>query len=134
MIKKCLCASLFLLLYTSSTYAEWNKLSGGDDSSYTQYIDFDTVKMLSKEKWRIWELIDYKATQTTSAGSKYKSTKIYWEVECTEFKHKVLTAARYSGQMGSGESLGTIQQGEYNYIVPGSIGAILATPLCTALK
>ena len=134
MISKGLCLSLLLLFYANFTFAEWRRLSGGDGVDYTQYVDFDTLKITDDGKFRIWELMDYGSPKISTKGERVRSSKTYWEIECKDFKHKVLTGSWFTGQMGKGESMGIVREGEYGYIQPGSIGSFLASPLCTTQK
>ena len=131
---KSFCVSIFLLLHANCTFAQWQRLGGGPSVDYTQYIDMSTVKLTDDGKWRVWELMDYQTPKISTTGQSARSSKQYWEIECKDFKHKLLSGAWFTGQMGSGDSLGTIREGDYAYIQPGSIGAFLATALCSSSK
>ena len=111
------------------------KIPSASTSDGVHYIDLDSLKLTEDGKWRIWQLIDFKTPKQTTNGSLAKSQKIYWEIECSDFKIKVVTGTTFSGEMGNGEVLGaTKSSGNFNFIEPGSIGAAIATPLCSNLK
>ena len=129
-----ICLPIVLLLFTNYALAQWQRLSGGPGADYTQYIDMSLVKLTDDGKWRVWELMDYQTPKNSTTGELARSSKQYWEIECKEFKHKVLSGSWFTGQMGSGNSLGTTREGDYTYIQPGSVGAFLATPLCSSTK
>jgi hypothetical protein len=123
---------LSLVIYSNNTFAQWQRLSGGPSADYTQYIDMSLLKLTDDGKWRVWELMDYQIPKISTTGKVIRSSKQYWEIDCKDFKHRVLSGSWFTGQMGSGESLGgPVRESEYEYIQPGSVGAYLATPLCS---
>jgi len=125
---------ILFLSFANFSYAGWQKLSGGGDSDYTQFFEPDSLKITNDGKWRIWELIDYKNPKLGKNGEIARSSKQYWEIDCKEYQIKLITGSWFTGQMSSGESLGTVRPGEYFYIQPGSIADGLAIPLCTPEK
>ena len=125
---------LLFSLFTNFCYARWQKLSGGGDSDYTQFFESDSLKITDDGKWRIWELIDYKNPKMGKNGEIARSSKQYWEIDCKEYQIKLITGSWFTGQMSSGQSLGTVRSGEYDHIQPGSIADGLAIPLCTPEK
>lgn len=125
---------LALLFCCNYSLAEWRRLSGGPPADYTQYIDLDTLKITDDGKIRIWELMDHKNPKPTVSGDLARSAKVYWEIDCQEFKHRVLAGSWFTGQMGNGQSLGSTKASEYSFIQPGSVAAGLATPLCSNTK
>jgi hypothetical protein len=128
---------IFLVLFfafANFSHARWQKLSGGGEVDYTQYFDTDSVKLTENGKWRIWDLMDYKYPKVATNGEMLRSSKSYWEIDCKEYQIKLLTGSWFTGQMSSGQSMGLVRSGEYQYISPGSIGESLAIPLCTPEK
>ena len=125
------CLLLSLVIYANNTFAQWQRLSGGPSADYTQYIDMSLVKLTDDGKWRIWELMDYQTPKMSTNGELARSSKQYWEIDCKDFKHRVLSGSWFTGQMGSGSSLGTVRESDFIYIQPGSVGSYLATPLCS---
>jgi len=122
---------LSLVIYANNSFAQWQRLSGGPSADYTQYIDMSLVKLTDDGKWRIWELMDYQTPKMSTTGEFARSSKQYWEIDCKDFKHRVLSGSWFTGQMGSGSSLGTVRESDFIYIQPGSVGSYLATPLCS---
>ena len=125
------CLLLSLVIYANNTFAQWQRLSGGPSADYTQYIDMSLINLTDDGKWRVWELMDYQAPKISTTGELARSSKQYWEIDCKDFKHRVLSGSWFTRQMGSGSSLGTVRESDFIYIQPGSVGSYLATPLCS---
>lgn len=77
---------LGLLFCCDILFADWQKIPNTSTSDGVHYIDLDSLKLTEDGKWRIWQLIDFKIPKQTTNGSLAKSQKIYWEVECSDFK------------------------------------------------
>jgi hypothetical protein len=126
---------LALLFCCDFSFADWQKIPGASTSDGVHYVDLESLKLTEDGKWRVWQLINFNVPKQTTNGSLAKSQKIYFEIECSDFKIKVLTGTTFAGEMGNGEVLGsTKSSGDYNFIAPGSIGSAIATPLCSNLK
>jgi hypothetical protein len=123
---------LFTLLVLSSepAYAEWVKVSDGDEAGKTVYVDPATIRRNSN-LIKMWQFNDYKTVQTVG-GVRFLSAKEQWEFDCVEERSRVLALKEFSGNMGSGTMVDTNSQvGKWIPVMPGSIGHTVWTVACS---
>ena len=71
-------------------YAEWVKVSGGDEAEKTVYVDPATIRRNSNLV-KMWQLQDYKTVQTVG-GIRFLTAKEEWEFDCAEERSRVLAS------------------------------------------
>jgi len=122
---------LFTLLVLSSgpAYAEWVKVSDGDEAGKTVYVDPTTIRRNSNLV-KMWQFYDYRTVQTVG-GIRFLSAKEQWEFDCAEARSRALELKEFSGNMGSGTVVYTNSQvGKWIPLMPGSIGQAVWAVAC----
>ena len=110
-----------VLLSSGPAYAEWVKLSDGDDAERTVYVNPATIRRNSNLV-KMWQLYDYKTVQTVG-GIRFLTAEEQWELDCAEERGRVLALKEFSGNMASGTMVYTNSQvGKWIPVMPGSIG------------
>ena len=118
-----------LVLSSEPAYAEWVKVSDGDEAGKTVYVDPATIRRNSN-LIKMWQFHDYKTVQTVG-GVRFLSAKEQWEFDCAEERSRVLALKEFSGNMGSGTMVDTNSQvGKWIPVMPGSIGHTVWTVAC----
>ncbi len=123
---------LFTLLVLSNgpAYAEWVKVSDGDEAGKTVYVDPATIRRNSNLV-KMWQFYDYKTVQTVG-GVRFLSAKEQWEFDCAEERSRVLALKEFSGNMGSGTVAFTNSEvGKWIPVMPGSIGQSVWKVACS---
>ena len=123
---------LFVLLVLSSglAYAEWVKVSDGDEAGKTVYVDPATIRRNSNLV-KMWQFYDYKSVQTVG-GVRFLSAKEQWEFDCAEARSRVLALKEFSGNMGSGTVVYTNSQvGKWIPVMPGGVGQTVWKVACS---
>ena len=123
----CKCANLalmnklvfVLLLISAPAWAEWT-LVGGNDLSVT-YADLGTIRK-SAGSVEMSTMVDFKNAQRAPYGPEYLSLKGRQEYDCDGGRTRVLSFARYAGQMGSEDVVAThAGPDEWILVPPGSV-------------
>ena len=125
---KLLIAAL-LAVFSTSVMAKWTEVGGSDTS--TAYADFSTIRK-SGDKVKMWNLMDFKVTQTGGNGERYLSDAGQYEYDCKEETSRSLIFIWYSKNMGAGDVVW--QSGnthaEFQPIPPGSTGGTFFKLAC----
>jgi hypothetical protein len=87
-----LIAGILAALVSAAVQARWTKVAETNDTIY--YIDFKTIRK-TPSGYRVWELKDYKKSNTGGW-----STKTLYEYNCKEEQYRHLDATYYSSHMG----------------------------------
>ncbi len=123
----------FLVLSSGPAYAEWiavekdNRLAG----IMTVYFDPDTIHRKGNLV-TMWQLIDFKTMQGGRSPSRFSSTKIQKQFDCTEKRLRLLALTDFWGNMGTGESTGAyVDRGHWVPVEPDSINHALWEVACT---
>ena len=112
---------IFLVLSTEPVYAEWVKLSDGDETGKAVYVNPSTIRRNSNLV-KMWQFNDYKTVQTVG-GVRFLAAKEQWEFDCAEARSRVVALKEFSGNMGSGTVVYTNSEvGKWLPVVPGSLG------------
>ena len=97
------------MLFSTSLFAEWTKVTGSADGDMTVYVDSDSIKKKGN-KVTMLTLLDYKVVQVVYPNhNSYKSAANYLsdvnhkEYDCENKKSRLLDLYRYSGNMREGE-------------------------------
>ena len=77
-----------VLLMTGPVYAEWVKVSDGDEAGKTIYVNPATIRRNSNLV-KMWQLYDYKTVQTIG-GIRFLTAEEQWEFDCAEERGRVL--------------------------------------------
>ena len=118
-----------LVLISGPVFAEWVSVSVLDQVGVTIYVDLDTRRHKG-DRVQMWELIDYRTTQTR-AGTSYLSASLHREYDCIGEVHRTLALEEWSGNMGVGTVLlvnSDVQKWEP--VDPGSIAKRLWKVAC----
>lgn len=118
-----------VLLSSGPVSAEWVSISVLDEAGVTIYVDLDTRRHKG-DRVQMWELIDYRTTQTL-AGTSYLSASLHREYDCIGEVHRTLALEEWSGSMGVGTVLlvnSDVQKWEP--VDPGSIAKRLWKIAC----
>lgn len=113
-----LCTLLSLVVFSSSSHAEWVGLDDSDTS--TIYADSASVKVDGKLV-KVWTLTNYKEIQTSGKDS-YISMKVQRQYNCNDDLSRSLFIVSYLGHMGTGRSLEgfNVQNNEWRPVIPTS--------------
>ena len=108
-----------LVLSSGPAYAEWLELSG--DDRVTTYTDATTIQRTG-DLVRMWELLNFQTLQ--ESRNPYFSLKAVREYDCTLEQSRIISLYSYSGQMGTGEMVGSYLEDEVKWepVMPGSLG------------
>jgi len=126
-MKKLIFTLLFTtLVFSSPTYAGWMEIIKGNGITF--YVDFDTIKKHDGYVY-YWELGDY--LKPNEFGD--LSAKVYREVDCKLFRHKVLSDSYYTEPMGRGtpSASSNTSDEEWRYPPPNSSGETVLKSVCT---
>ena len=119
-----------LMLSNGPAYAEWVKVSDGDEAGKTVYVDPASIR-LNSNLVKMWQFYDYKTVQTVE-GVRFLSAKEQWEFDCAEERSRVLALKEFSGNMGSGTVVYTNSEvGKWIPVMPGSIGQSVWKVACS---
>lgn len=114
---------LFLLtIHQQILASEWTKYSS--TGSQDEYMDFEYLgNGKSKNNMlKAWQMIDYKTVIAHNAGIPVLSTKILYEVNCSQRMGRIAYIATYSEAMGNGPILKAWDpKSEFTPIVPSSL-------------
>ena len=122
---------LIILLFLSSApaYAEWVKVSDGDEAEKTVYVDPATIRRNSNLV-KMRQFYDYKTVQTVG-GIRFLTAEEQWEFDCAEERSRVLALKEFSGNMRSGTVVySNTEVGKWQPVAPGTLGRKLWTVAC----
>ena len=117
-----------LVLSSGPAYAEWVLVTASEDGTNI-YVDLATIRRKG-DLVRMWELIDYKTTQTSSYES-FLSTKAQSEYDCPGERKRSVAFVNHSDNMGNGKVTShDSDEGKWYPVVPGSLGQALWKYVC----
>jgi len=118
-----------VLLNSAPAYAEWVKVSDGDDSGKTVYVNPATIRRNSNLV-KMWQLYDYKTVQTLG-GIRFLTAQEQWEYDCAEERGRVVALKGFSGNMASGTMVYTNSEvGKWVPVTPGTTGRTVWKVAC----
>ena len=121
---------ILLFLNSAPAYAEWVKVSDGDEAEKTVYVDPATIRRNSNLV-KMWQLQDYKTVQTVG-GIRFLTAEEQWEFDCAEERSRVLALKEFSGNMRSGTVVySNTEVGKWQPVAPGTLGHKLWTVACS---
>jgi hypothetical protein len=121
---------LVLSLVATVTLAQpqWVLVVTATDGDKT-YADPSTKKRTGNVV-RIWELRDSKNPVVVGGKALY-SDRGYFQYDCSEGTRQYLQSAGFSGQMGTGELVGSDNRpSEKLFVAPGSVSEVLLNHAC----
>ena len=87
---------LSTLMFSTPSYAEWTKVSRGEDGVIS-YVDFERIRKHGGYVY-FWKLTDY--LKLTKYG--VLSNQMYKQGDCKVFRYKVLSFSFHKEPMGGG--------------------------------
>jgi hypothetical protein len=114
-----------------TAHAEWKPFGGTDN--YDAYIDYSRIKTEGRHK-SIWDLADFKSSQTNSLGKQYKSSIRKNLIDCQASRSQTVARFDYPEQMGSGALVSSanfqLLESNWENFPPNSIGDGLINIAC----
>jgi surface-adhesin protein E len=127
------CLLLTLLVLSSGpAYAEWIAVEKNNQSAgiMTVYVEPDTIHR-KENLVTMWQLIDFKTMQGGRSPSRFSSTKMHKQFDCTEKRLRLLALTDFWGNMGTGEPAGAyVDGGHWVPVEPDSINQALWEVAC----
>lgn len=123
--------TFMLTVINTNAIAEWTIVQWSDSSSFTVYVDFNTIRK-TDNKIKMWSLWDYKIARKIAEGE-YSSVKTQWEYDCKEEQARLLAFSSFSGNMGKGnvvQSPFDSSPSGWRPEAPGSVGESLLKTAC----
>ena len=118
-----------LLLSSESVFAAWVKVSDGDETGKSVYVDPTTIRRNSNLV-KMWQLYDYKTVQTVG-GIRFLTAEEQWEFDCAEERGRVVALKEFSGNMASGTMVFTNSQvSRWLPVIPGTTGQTVWKMAC----
>jgi len=125
-MKKLILILLFsTVMFSSSSYAEWTKMSENEFGD-TFYVDFERIKKHDGYVYW-WRLSDY--LKPTSYG--HLSGKVYNQGDCKLFRFKNLSYSFHKEPMGGGTGdTNNVPDKEWTYPPPNTSGETILKQVC----
>ena len=121
---------ILLFLNSAPAYAEWVKVSDGDEAEKTVYVDPATIRRNSNLV-KMRQFYDYKTVQTVG-GIRFLTAEEQWEFDCAEERSRVLALKEFSGNMRSGTVVySNTEVGKWQPVASGTLGHKLWTVACS---
>ena len=119
-----------LLLSNGAVFAAWVKVSDGDETGKSVYVDPTTIRRNSNLV-KMWQLYDYKTVQTVG-GIRFLTAEEQWEFDCAEERGRILALKEFSGNMASGTMVFTNSQvSKWLPVIPGTTGQTVWKMACS---
>jgi hypothetical protein len=114
------------VMFSSSSYAEWTKMSENVDGT-TYYVDYERIRKHDGYVYW-WILSDY--LKPTKYGD--LSTKMYKQGDCKLFRYKSLSFSHHIEPMGGGTGNKTLNvpDKEWNYPPPDTVAEEILKQVC----
>lgn len=107
-------ALLFMPMLSSTSFAEWTKVSKGADGT-VHYVDFERIRKIDGFVYW-WDLIDLLNPQEGIL-----SYKVYNQGDCKFFRWKYLSFSSYKEPMSGGYgNTHTVKDDDWKYVQPNS--------------
>ena len=113
-----------LLLWSPVSNAEWVRVDWHQDAHF--FVDPTTLQVNNQMR-RIWSLQNY-----SSSSEGERSAVIFYEYDCANARAKTLAVTGYSGEMQTGNVVGshTFSEAEWEFYPPNSAGAVVLQYVC----
>jgi hypothetical protein len=124
-MKKAILA-LMLAAICNGAWAGWVKVAT-DSEGGIYYVDPATVRRSGNLR-RVWEIMDSKLPDKGGV----MSSRIFAEYDCKEERVRGLSISMHSQSMAGGSVLRTDSKpGDWDYVAPGTVGAIKLSYVCS---
>lgn len=124
---------IFLLLSSSTAYAEWIFVDRTADGQNTVYADPGTIRRKG-DLVKMWHLYNY-TTIKTVLNKSLLSMKVQSEFDCAEEQVRTLAGTWFSGQMGNGAVVNSVptegNEAKWEPVSPRSINEALWEFACS---
>src|SRR5690606_8903527 len=122
--------TLLLIMTTTDTMAEWNRVGEGDqESDFTVYADLVSASKAA-DKVKMWILLDYRAEQKAS-GANFLSKTIRYEYDCRGKHTRILAFKLFSWNMERGKLIRSYSQPQaWKVAQPGSVDEMMWKIAC----
>ena len=115
-----------ILSVSTTALAEWKVILKNEDA--TVYVETAKIKRIGNLT-NAWLLDDL--TSPEKAGKRsYKFTKSKMSFDCNNERTKTEYIVAYSGQMGAGEVVGSVESLEWKQVIPGTFGETVLNRIC----
>jgi len=116
-----------LLLASGAASAGWVQMSS-EGANSVMYVDPDTIKIDGQLR-RVVEMHDLKVPDKSRGN---RSTAVLSEYDCKEGRIRLLQEEYFSGQMGTGERMGSMTEPtDWFSLAPGTRGWNLLKFICS---
>lgn len=116
-----------LLLASGAASAGWVQMSS-EGANSVMYVDPETIKIDGQIR-RVVEMHDLKAPDKSRGN---RSTAVLSEYDCKEGRIRLLQEEYFSGQMGTGERMGSMTEAtDWFSLAPGTRGWNLLKFICS---
>ena len=121
---------IFPLMFSSTSYAEWTKVSKNSDIT-TFYVDFKRIRKVDGYVY-FWLLADF----LKPINNGILSAKIYSQGDCKQFREKHLSIYFYKEPMGDGDNDGDpfTPPDKWAYPLPESSQETFLKSVCDFVK
>jgi hypothetical protein len=123
---------ILLMLVSQPAWAGWVELGSagaGTEKAFTHYIDPETVRKTPNGR-RAWMMNDFERPQPDPSGS-YRSSKELEEFDCAGERNRTLQGSAFSGQMGTGLVVTSLDSaGRWLIVSPGSVAEAQLKAVC----
>ena len=125
-----LTALVGVVMFSSTSFAEWKKVSKNVDGT-TFYVDFERIRKHDGYVY-FWQLGDW--LKPNEDGD--LSTKIYIQGDCKKFRYKYLSGSSHKEPMGGGEIRLTSNTPDKNwrYPPPDSVAETILKSVCLEVE
>ena len=122
--------ALCLLLADRPVYGEWELIGASDTYKANVYVDYTTVRRTSNIL-TMRELFDYETEQTLAGRKVYLSHMTEREYDCPAELTRILVVKWFSGHMGSGTMIDSLNLiSNWTIVERGSIAEALWIAAC----
>jgi hypothetical protein len=128
---------IFLLLMPILAKAEWTSITRSVDQESPlggeYFVDFPSI-LNSRGYSRVWVLNNFYTAQISKVNNQsYASSKMYWEIDCSNRKFRFLSIAYFSKKNAYGSVVETYTYNppsDWIYIGPGENSSFVAKYVC----
>ena len=114
------------VVFSSSSYADWTKVSESLNDEDTYYLDFEKIKF--HDGYVFWlQLSNY--LKPTTAG--FLSAKSYIQGDCKKLWIKILSSTSYTAPMGGGNETNYVISDKWFYPPPKSSIEFIQKLVCS---
>ena len=114
------------VVFSSSSYSDWTKVTESLNDEDTYYLDFEKIKFHDGHVFW-WQLSNY--FKPSTAG--FLSAKSYIQGDCRKLLIKILSSTSYKAAMGYGKGTNYIVSDKWFYPPPNSSIEFILKLVCS---